>query len=146
MIKKIINIIICTVLLITFNHTMTFSKYDEGAGVMSDWTKKSDTTSSSSDPFSGAQNFLKQGENQVDETLNEAELEDASNTIFNVVLGIAIIIAVAIGIVIGIKFMLASSTEKAEIKELLVPYVMGVIVVFGAIGIWKLAITVFDDF
>ena len=50
--------------------------------------------------------------------------------------------AVIIGMVIGIQFMTASVEEKAKIKESLVPYVVGCVVVFGAFGIWKLAVTV----
>ena len=38
----------------------------------------------------------------------------------------------------GIKFIIGSLEEKAEIKAMLIPYVVGCIVVFGAFGIWKL--------
>lgn len=146
MIRKIIDImLICVLMLMTFNFNIAYAKIDSGGGVQKPSTSSSSSGSSSS-PFAGAQNFIDTGEKQVDNALNETGLEDASNTIFNVVLGIAMIVAIVIGIVIGIKLMLASSSEKAEVKELLVPYVAGVTVVFGAIGIWKLAVTVFSGF
>ena len=94
------------------------------------------------DVFSGAQDFLEQG---TDSTIDETELKDTSNFIYNVLLAIAIVVAVIIGMVIGIQFMTASAEEKAKIKELLMPYVLGCFVVFGAFGIWRLAVTVLSS-
>lgn len=91
------------------------------------------------DVFSGAQEFLEQG---TATTIDEAGLKDTSNFIYNVLLAIAIVVAVIIGMVIGIQFMTASAEEKAKIKESLMPYALGCFVVFGAFGIWKLAVTV----
>lgn len=105
-----------------------------------------DSSGTADGMFKGAQNFIQQGESQVDKALDEENLIATSNFIFNTVLAIAMITAVTIGLVIGIKFMMASALEQAKIKELLVPYVVSCIVVFGAIGIWKLAIFVFADF
>ena len=42
--------------------------------------------------------------------------------------------------------MISSVEEQAKIKELLVPYVAGCIVIFGAFGIWKLAVNIFKGF
>ena len=61
------------------------------------------------------------------------------------VLAIALVVAVVIGMVIGIQFMTASVEEKAKIKESLLPYAVGCVVVFGAFGIWKLAINVLSN-
>ena len=52
------------------------------------------------------------------------------------------VVAVIIGLVIGIKFMVSSVEEKAKIKELLLPYVVGCGVVFGAFGIWSLVVNI----
>ena len=46
----------------------------------------------------------------------------------------------------GIKFMIGSVEEKAEIKAALVPFVIGCIVVFGAFGIWKIVVTIGNNF
>lgn len=72
--------------------------------------------------------------------LNETTLKNANATLFNVLLALGIALAVIIGAILGIKFMIASVEEKAQIKELLVPYIVGCIVVFGAFGIWKIVI------
>ena len=122
-------------------------------------SSSSQTSSQKATPdnvITGANDFVKKGEENFKEDEEKLEkdgketrtqqLTNTSNFIYNILLAIAMIIAMAIGIVIGIKFMMASASEKAEVKELLVPYVVGCIVVFGAMGIWKLAVTVFSEF
>lgn len=91
------------------------------------------------DTMQGAQDFLKKGK---DSKINETELKKMSDFLFNSLLAIAMIVAVIIGMVIGIQFMVASVEEKAKVKESLVPYFVGCGVVFGAFGIWKLAVTI----
>lgn len=88
--------------------------------------------------ITGARNFLTKGNEQI----NEEELHSTSNFIFNVLLACAMVVAVVVGMIIGIQFMTASTEEKAKVKESLVPYVVGCVVVFGAFGIWKLVVNV----
>lgn len=52
------------------------------------------------------------------------------------------IIAVLVGAVLGIKIMVATVEEKAKIKELMVPYIVGCIVMFSAFTIWKIVVTI----
>lgn len=80
--------------------------------------------------------------NSADDTavIDEEALKDTSNTIYNTLFTIALVLAVAVGMIIGIQFMLGSVDEKAKIKETLIPYAVGVFIIFGAFGIWKLAI------
>lgn len=85
-------------------------------------------------------NFIDIGKNQGDK-INPTNLKTASNTLYNILLGIGVFLAVAIGMYLAIKFMISSAEEKANIKESLVPYIAGCVVVFGAFIIWKLAIT-----
>lgn len=87
----------------------------------------------------GAQSFLEKG---TTGTVKEAPLKSTSNFIYNILLGIAMVVAVIVGMIIGIQFMVTSVEEKAKVKEALVPYVVGCIVVFGAFGIWKLAMNI----
>ena len=88
-----------------------------------------------------ARNFLE----AADETakLNGDKLESASNDIYNLLSSIGMIIAVVVGIILGITYMLVAAEEKAKVKESLIPYVIGCIVIFGAFGIWKLLINIF---
>ena len=111
----------------------TYTKQDYG----------SDT--SLSDVISGGDSFInagKGGSAQID----KGSLQNASSSIYNILLICGVIIAVLIGSIMGIKFMIGSVEEKAEIKAALVPFVIGCIVVFGAFGIWKIVVTIGNNF
>ena len=41
--------------------------------------------------------------------------------------------------------MIASAEDKAEIKEALVPYILGCVLIFGAFAIWKIVITILNN-
>ncbi len=69
-------------------------------------------------------------------------LKTFSDTIYNTLLLIGMVIAVIIGTIIGIKFMMSSVEEKAKLKEILIVYVVGCIVLVGAFSIWKIIITI----
>lgn len=88
--------------------------------------------------------FIDSGKSQPDK-IDNANLKKASDTLYNILLSLGIVIAVAVGVYLGAKFMMASTGEKAQVKESLVPYVAGCVVVFGAFIIWKLAITLFGQ-
>lgn len=103
----------------------------------------------------GLGNSIASGDHTLDEMLNEAKdfinkaggntitgnnLKTASDTIYNILLTIGIFLAVAIGMYLGVKFMMSSAEDKAKVKEALIPYIAGCVVIFGAFVIWKLAI------
>ena len=91
------------------------------------------------DVMSGAKGFLDKGQDVV---IEGTKLQATSNFIYNLLLAIAIVVAVIVGMILGIQFMMAGIDEKAKLKETLIPYVAGCVVVFGAFGIWKLAVTI----
>ena len=81
-------------------------------------------------------------------TKNEIEsdaIQNLSNTIYNILLVAGIIIAIIIGAVIGIMFITGSVEQKADVKKLLIPYIVGCVVVFGSFAIWKIAVTMFSS-
>lgn len=41
--------------------------------------------------------------------------------------------------------MTGSVEQKAKVKDSLVPYVAGCIVIFGAFGIWKMVLTILEN-
>lgn len=92
--------------------------------------------------FTGADNFLDIGGGQsgVNTTIDDTALSNTSDFLYNVLLGISMIIAVIVGMVLGIKYMIATSEEKADIKQTLPAYIVACVVVFGAFTIWKLVI------
>lgn len=58
--------------------------------------------------------------------------------------GAGVWIAVISGIILGIRFMISDPDKKAEIKKSLVIYTVGVVIVLGALSIWKILIDVLD--
>lgn len=81
-------------------------------------------------------------ENNNNSAIDAEALRKTSNNIYNILFTIGVVIAVAVGLIIGIQFMIASIDEKAKIKETLVPYVIGVFIIFAAFGIWKIAVQI----
>lgn len=141
MIKKIENIILILMLIISIQMGTNFVQAADSTTNPQPSTGQ--TTAGTIDGvMQGAEGFLNKGK---DIPIDETQLKETSNFVFNLLLGFAMIIAVVIGIIIGIKFMMASVEEKAQIKEALVPYVVGCVVVFGAFGIWKVAITILSS-
>ena len=47
-------------------------------------------------------------------------------------------------VVLGIKYMLVPPNEKSRIKQATTPYIIGVIIIFGAVTIWKFVIDVLN--
>lgn len=46
-----------------------------------------------------------------------------------------IVIAIVIMIIIGIKYMMGSTADKAEYKKSLMPYLIGAVLIFGAVAV-----------
>lgn len=97
-----------------------------------------DASSNLDDMISDADKFIGNG----DLTYNADDLSNVSNTIFNILVTVGIIIAVLMGAILGIKLMISGVEEKAQVKKLLMPYVVGCIIIFGGFGIWKLVVTI----
>ena len=75
------------------------------------------------------------------ETKANQSQKDASgiSTIGGKVIGalqvVATVVAIAVLLFVGIKFLLASPSEKAQLKGMLVPYLVGAVIIFAAIPI-----------
>lgn len=127
MVKKMIYVIVLIIFLLV--------------GVSINYSQIYASTDTVDDVIKGADDFLEKGKGTA---IQEVELQKTSNFIFNIFLAVAIVITVIVGLIIGIKFMMAGIEEKAELKETLVPYFVGCVVVFGAFGIWKLVVTILN--
>ena len=89
---------------------------------------------------SGADSFIQNG--QGDSKIDNEDIHNLSDSIYNILLIIGTIVAMIVGVVLGIQFITGSVEAKSKVKESLIPYVVGCVVIFGAFGIWKLAITI----
>lgn len=85
--------------------------------------------------------FLDDGKKTGSNLIDQSQLKANINDVYNIIFTIGVALSVVIGAVLGIKFMMGSVEEQAKVKETLLPYAIGCIVVFGAFGIWKLIIT-----
>lgn len=113
--------------------------------------KKISSTSSTSpqsidDIVSSADDFISSGENNVDGTISQGASQQTIDLIYNVLLAIGLVIAVICGVILGVQFMMSSSEGQAQVKEKLIPYVVGCVIIFGAFGIWKLVMVLLQGF
>ena len=92
----------------------------------------------------GAQDFIDSADTTG--TIDEAAVQQNVGFIYNIFFACGMVIAVVCGVCLGIKFMVGSTDGKAEVKELLLPYIIGCVIIFGAFGIWKLIINVMEIF
>lgn len=102
----------------------------------------STTNSNLDDVISDGESFLSNGSN---DKINKGKLADLSGNLYNILLTIGVAVAVIIGVVLGIKFIMASVEEKAVVKEGLISYAAGCVIVFGAFAIWKIAVTLLQS-
>lgn len=92
-----------------------------------------------------ADNWVEEGKNSENTTIKMSELSKMQNAMYNTLLAIGIAVSVIVGMVLGIKYMTSATEEQAKVKETLIVYVIGCIVVFGAFGIWKIAVGLFSQ-
>lgn len=88
----------------------------------------------------GADGFITNGSSS--DMIAGDKIKNLSNIIYNVLLILGTVIAVIVGSVLGIQFITGSVEQKAKVKDSLIPFVIGCVVIFGAFGIWKLVITI----
>ena len=91
------------------------------------------------DVISDSDSFVNLG---TDEKVTTSNLQAFSRNIYNILLTLGIAVAVISGIIIGIKYMLGTAEEKADIKGLLITYIVGCVIIFGSFAIWKLVVTI----
>ena len=94
------------------------------------------------DIISQGDGFLNEGK---ESPINDTNMKNLSNIIYNTLLAIGMVVAVIIGLILGIKFLMSTIDEKVKIKEKLIAYFIGCIVLFGAFGIWKIIITIMEN-
>lgn len=92
-----------------------------------------------------AKGFLNSGDQIDDEVFKHDETKKAIDEMYYSALAIGIVLAIFVGMVLGIKFITGGVSEKAKIKDSLIPFAIGAIVIFGAFGIWRLVLNVMQS-
>lgn len=140
---KIILIFFVNIILFAFFNISYATQTEDNNTVMiiakSDWA----------DIFGLGDKFINQGRAEMhngnETTISEDEIRKNASDIFNVLLAIGVVLTVIIGGILGIKFMVASAEDKAKIKEALIPYILGCVVIYGAFGIWSLIVNLLNQ-
>ena len=81
---------------------------------------------------------LENVDNATDSTNATTTVRSVLGTILVAVQIVAMAVAVVILFVLAMKYMIAAPGEKADIKKSFFVYVVGALIVFGAIGILRL--------
>lgn len=90
-------------------------------------------------------NFIDTGKIKAEDKIKQDNLQKMSNTLYNILLVTGILIALIVGMILGIKFIMGGIEEKAEIKTMIIPYIVGCVVVFGVFTIWKIVVDILQS-
>lgn len=104
-----------------------------------------ESTHSAGEIIDEAGSFIEKGQANANDKIKPENLKDMSDTLYNILLVVGIIAAIIVGLIMGIKFIMGSIEEKAEIKTMLIPYIIGCVVVFGAFTIWKIVVDILQS-
>lgn len=77
-------------------------------------------------------------------TFDEDVLKKNASLIYNIFFSVGMVISVGVGVALGVQFMFSSTEGQAKVKEMLLPYVIGCFILFGAFGIWRIVILVIE--
>lgn len=136
--KKSRKIILCTIMLLTILSSI-YTIY--AANI---WETANDFLQLGADKNGGMTGEL----TEVLKKVPFLKIEDGTKYKFEELIdflwGLGVLAIFITTIVVGMKYMFVSPQEKSKIKEITVPYVIGVIVIFGALTIWKFVIYVLD--
>ena len=94
--------------------------------------------------MNGANSFLNNAENR--EIFNSDSERSAVDQIYFTMLTIGIVLAVLAGGILGIQFITSGAAGQAKVKEKLIPFALGALVIFGAFGIWRLVYNLLNGF
>lgn len=93
-----------------------------------------------SDIISGGETFLLKERSEREDIFDADNERSAIDQLYYILLGIAIVAAFIVGTVLGIQLLTTGATGQAKVKEKLIPFAVGLFVVFGAFGIWQIAL------
>lgn len=105
---------------------------------------------SASEIFSQANGFIEKGSNrdgsftdwfgELGRNMGKGKFEEVIGLLW----GLGLLTIFISTVVLGIRYMLVDPNEKSRIKQATTPYIIGVVVIFGAVTIWKLIIQILE--
>jgi len=88
------------------------------------------------------QSFIQAGESYTGIEVDQNSIQGLSGYLYNILLAAGVIIAVIVATILGVQFMIGGAEGQAKVKEMLVPFIVGCVIVFGGFGFWKIAVTI----
>ena len=76
----------------------------------------------------------------IDDNAGKAKLSELIDFLY----GIGLLVLFISTIIMGIRYMFVIPEEKSRIKKAVPPYIIGAIIIFGALTIWKFIIMILD--
>ncbi len=89
---------------------------------------------------SSAENFLQTGKNN--QKITAATAKDKILPIANMLVAIATVVFLIVGGIMGVQYMISGANERAQLKTKLIWFVIAVVVVYGAAGIFNIAVSI----
>lgn len=95
--------------------------------------------------------FKKQADSWMELVKTEGEKDSTRGNWSNfsdlagILWGAGVVIVFVCGVILGIKYMFSSADEKANIKESLTPYIVGTVIILGALSIWAFLVNFAED-
>ena len=68
----------------------------------------------------------------------DTDLLERIGSIIGMIMAVGTVVAICASIYLGIRYILSSVEEKADIKKKMIPFIIGVVIFYGATGILKL--------
>lgn len=98
------------------------------------------------DLWGTAKKWIELGRNNREEINKNNRQTDwsALNDLTGILWGAGIFVILIWGTTLGIRYMFASSSGKAQISKGMTPFLIGSIIIVGALSIWKLLVDLMD--
>ena len=100
------------------------------------------STCSAMDLIGEGKNWIELGKQEQNRTqIDRTKFNDFAGILWNLGLFVVLIL----GATLGIKYMFSSVEEKASIKSSMTPYIIGTVIILGALTIWKILVEFMGD-
>ena len=147
--NQITKIVTCILILLLMFCNVTFAA--RGRSDLqddSDLGQSTHQTELEEGEFSGWQDQADDFFSRADETdsgISVAKAIEIFLPVGRVLVGIATIVLVVVGLIMGVKYMMSGSNEKAQLKQKLIYYVISIVLVYGAVGIFSLIVSIMNN-
>lgn len=90
-----------------------------------------------------AKDFINKG--NAEKKIDQTQVENDVMPLAKILMGFAILTLLITGAILGVKYMIAGADEKADIKQRLVWYVVAAVLIFGAVAIYNISVSILNN-